>query len=77
MVLFHAAEQGIGKRLACDVLTPSLSAYTPVIGGDVREALESLFVRDGVPAADGGEDGRPGVGRGCARGAAAGHQYGR
>ena len=77
MVLFHAAEQGIGKRLACDVLTPSLSAYTPVIGGDVREALESLFVRDGVPAADGGEDGRPGGGRGCARGAAAGHQYGR
>lgn len=62
---------------AAVVLKPGLSAYTPVIGGDVREALESLFVRDGVPAADGGEDGRPGGGRGCARGAAAGHQYGR
>ena len=77
MVLFHAAEQGIGKRLACDVLTHSLSAYTPVIGGDVREALESLFVRDGVPAADGGEDDRTGGSCGCARGTAAGYQHGR
>ena len=48
------------------VLKPGLSAYTPVIGGDVHEALESLFVRGGVSAADGGEDGRPGGGNGCA-----------
>ena len=62
---------------AAVVLKPGLSAYTPFIGGDVHEALESLFVRGGIPAADGGEDDRPGGGRRCARGAAAGHQYGR
>lgn len=59
---------------AAVVLKPGLSAYTPFIGGDVHEALESLFVRGGIPAADGGEDDRPGGGRRCARGAAAGHQ---
>ena len=59
---------------AAVVLKPGLSAYTPFIGGDVHEALESLFVRGGIPAADGGEDDRPGDGRRCARGAAAGHQ---
>lgn len=62
---------------AADVLKPGLSAYTSVIGGDVHEALESISVCGGVPAADGSEDGRPGGCRGCARGAAAGHQYGR
>ena len=51
---------------AAVVLKPGLSAYTPVIGGDVHEALEGLFVRGGVSAADGGEDGRPGGSRGCA-----------
>ena len=51
---------------AAAVLKPGLSAYTPVIGGDVHEALEGLFVRGGVPAADGGEDGRPGGGNGRA-----------
>lgn len=51
---------------AAAVLKPGLSAYTPVIGGDVHEALEGLFVRGGVSAADGGEDGRPGGSRGCA-----------
>lgn len=51
---------------AAAVLKPGLSAYTPVIGGDVHEALESLFVRGSVPAADGGEDGRPGGSRGRA-----------
>lgn len=51
---------------AAAVLKPGLSAYTPVIGGDVHEVLESLFVRGGVPAADGGEDGRPGGGNGRA-----------
>ena len=51
---------------AAVVLKPGLSAYTPVIGGDVREALESLFVRGGIPVADGGEDGRPGGGNGRA-----------
>lgn len=74
LVACYAAARDAGAAV---VLKPGLSAYTPVIGGDVREALESLFVRDGVPAADGGEDGRPGGGRGCARGAVAGHQYGR
>lgn len=39
---------------AAVVLKPGLSAYTPFIGGDVHEALESLFVRGGIPAADGG-----------------------
>ena len=51
---------------AAVVLKPGLSAYTPVIGGDVHEALEGLFVRGSVSAADGGEDGRPGGSRGCA-----------
>lgn len=51
---------------AAAVLKPGLSAYTPVIGGDVHEALESLFVRGGIPAADGGEDDCPGGGNGRA-----------
>lgn len=51
---------------AAAVLKPGLSAYTPVIGGDVHEALEGLFVRGSVSAADGGEDGRPGSGNGRA-----------
>lgn len=62
---------------AAVVLKPGLSAYTPFIGGDVHEALEILFVRGGISAADGGEDDRSGGGRRCARGAAAGHQRGR
>ena len=33
---------------------------------DVHEALEGLFVRGSVSAADGGEDGRPGGSHGCA-----------
>lgn len=51
---------------AAAVLKPGLSAYTPVIGGDVHEALEGLFVRGSVSAADGGEDGRTGGGNGRA-----------
>ena len=37
---------------AAAVLKPGLSAYTSVIGGDVHEALEGLFVRGSVSAAD-------------------------
>ena len=73
----HAGHGAAGRVLCRDghaardagaaaVLKPGLSAYTPFIGGDVHEALESLFVRGGVPAADGGEDGRPGGSRRCA-----------
>lgn len=73
----HTGHGAAGRVLCCvghaardagaaAVLKPGLSAYTPVIGGDVREALESLFVRGGVPVADGGEDGRPGGGNGRA-----------
>lgn len=51
---------------AAAVLKLGLSAYTPVIGGDVHEALEGLFVRGSVSAADGGEDGRTGGGNGRA-----------
>ena len=58
--------QAILKPGAAVVLKPGLSAYTPFIGGDVHEALEGLFVRGGIPAADGGEDGRPGGGNGRA-----------
>lgn len=69
--------RGLPQIFSAVVLKPGLSAYTPFIGGDVHEALESLFVRGGIPAADGGEDDRPGGGRRCAQGAAAGHQRGR
>ena len=52
--------RGLPQIFSAVVLKPGLSAYTPFIGGDVHEALESLFVRGGIPAADGGEDDRPG-----------------